>query len=181
MKLFSHIVGGVGAASFILLFSGGGAGSFLYSSILSFLVNFIIDLGHVRVRRRYIVRSPVTHEIFSCSAISITIGILLWLAVGSIYSISIHVSIILSLAIAVSHIVGDLITRGGVYIMGIYNIYNISLANLKYNDPRANAIYTSILCIPTTLLLLHIYTNPGDIPGYGFIEKIIEFYQLYSR
>lgn len=181
MKLFSHIVGGLGAASLILLFSGGGAGSFLYSSILSFLINFIIDLGHVSVGRKFIVRSPITHEIFSCSAISMIIGILLWLAVGSIYLVSIHVSIVLSLAIAASHIVGDLVTRGGVYVMGISNIYRISLANLKYNDPRANFIYTAVFCIPTTLLLLHIYTDPGDIPGYGFIEKIMELYGLYNR
>lgn len=181
MKLIPHIVGGVGAASLVLLLSGGGVGSLLYSSILSFLVNIIIDLGHVRVGGRYIVRSPVTHEIFSCSAISTITGVLLWLAIGPIYSVSIYVSIIISLAIALSHIVGDLMTRGGVYVIGISNIYRISLTSIKYSDPRANLIYIAILCIPTTLLLLHIYTNPGDIPGYGFIEKIVELYGLYAR
>ncbi|MEM2203920.1 MAG: DUF1286 domain-containing protein [Sulfolobales archaeon] len=175
MRLFSHIVAGIGAGSIASMLYGNHYGAFLYIVILSFVINIIIDLGHTRIRG-IVIRSPYTHEALNSIVISILVGSIVWIAIGNLYGVSLHASLSASLLISGSHLLGDLITRGGIYVRIGANMLRISLADYSYKDPLANAIYVAILSLPLIISLAGIASSPSEIPWYSLVDKLVGIY-----
>lgn len=172
MKLFSHIVAGIGMGSLVSLFSSNHHGAFLYTVILSFVINGAIDLGHTRIYG-ITIRSPSTHEVLNCIGLSLLLGSIIWIAIGDIYGVSFQESLIDSLLIAGSHLLGDLITRNGIYVRVGTNMLRISLSSYKYNDPVANLIYILILSLPLVISLAVMALSSGELPWYNAIDRLM--------
>ena len=175
MRLFSHIVAGIGAGSIASMLYGNHYGAFLYMVILSFMINIIIDLGHTRIRG-IVMRSPYTHEVLNSIAISILTGSIAWIAIGNLYGVSLYASLLASFLISGSHLLGDLITRGGIYVRIGANMLRVSLADYSYKDPLVNTIYVAILSLPLIISLVGIASSPSEIPWYSLVDKLIGIY-----
>lgn len=173
MKLFSHIVAGIGLGSLASLLSSNHYGAFLYTVILSFIINGVIDLGHTRIYG-VVMRSPYTHEALNCAGLSVLLGSILWIAIGDIYGVSLQESLVASLLIAGSHLLGDLITRNGIYVRVGINMLRISLSSYRYNDPAVNLIYVLILSLPLLISLAVIAISPGELPWFSAIDKLVK-------
>ncbi len=177
MKLFSHIAAGIGVGSLASLLTSNHYGAFLYTAILSFAVNIVIDLGHTKIQG-VVVRSPYTHEVTNCLLVSLAVGIALWMVLGNLYGVSLYVSLLASLLIAGSHLLGDVITRGGIYVRVGASMLRISLSSHSYSDPIANLLYIVLLSLPLIVSLGVVASNPGEMPWFGVVEKIVEIYRL---
>jgi hypothetical protein len=113
--------------------------------------------------------------------ISIFIGYALWLLLGSVYGVSLYLSICASALIAVSHLIGDLITRGGIYINVGGSLHRISVSTLSYRDPRLNMMFITIQIIPLALNLITIqYKSITEYPGYALINNLLSIYGFTS-
>lgn len=176
MKLSSHIIAGIGAGSTVSILSNNHYGALLYVAILSFTMNSIIDLGHVRIGKS-VMRSPSTHEILNSVVIAILVGAAAWAAIGSIYEVSLHESLLASLLISGSHLLGDLITRGGIYLRVGAGMLRISVSSYSYRDPIVNTIYVAVFSLPLIMSLVVMLSSPGDIPWYSMIDKLAEIYR----
>jgi len=181
LKLYSHIIGGFGLASLVNLLFGSDLWALSYIFISSALINTAIDIGHKKLPNGRIVRSPYTHEALTCILISIFIGYALWLLLGSVYGVSLYLSICASALIAVSHLIGDLITRGGIYINVGGSLHRISVSTLSYRDPRLNMMFITIQIIPLALNLITIqYKSIAEYQGYALINNLLSIYGFTS-
>lgn len=180
MKLSSHIVAGIGLGSIASILSSNHYGAFLYIVILSFAINSIIDLGHTRIRG-VVARSPYTHEVLNCIAASMLIGVFIWIAIGGIYGVSLYESLLASLLISLSHLLGDLVTRGGIYVRVGMNMIRVSLSSYRYDDPLINMLYAILLSLPLVISLPMISSSPGEMPWYSLISRLIEIYKTAAQ
>jgi len=178
LKLYTHIIGGFGLASTANLVFGAGPGHLQYIFILSTIINTAIDLGHERLPGGVIMRSPYTHELFSCIALSTALGYIIWLALGPIYGAPLSLSILASALIAVSHLAGDLATRGGIYIYIGRALHRVSLTPYSYRDPALNLVFIATQMIPLIASLAIMENAVPTLPGYAVLEKVIAFYGL---
>ncbi len=181
MKLYSHIIGGFGLASLVNLLFGSDLWALSYIFVSSALINTAIDMGHRKLPNGRIFRSPYTHEAFACILISLFIGYILWLFLGPVYGVSLYLSIYASALIAVSHLIGDLVTRGGIYINVGGALHRVYISTLSYRDPRLNMMFITIQIIPLALNLITIqYNNITEYPGYALINKLLSIYGIAS-
>ncbi|MEM1611036.1 MAG: hypothetical protein QXQ57_05275 [Sulfolobales archaeon] len=181
MKLNSHIIGGFGFASLANLLFGSDIWALSYIFILSVVINIAIDIGHERLPSGRVVRSPYTHEVLSCILISMSIGYMLWLLLGSIYGVSLYLSIYASALIAISHLIGDLVTKSGIYINMGGALLRISLSTLSYRDPRLNIAFIVIQIIPLTLSLITMQYSFSEHPSHALIDKLLSMYGITSK
>jgi hypothetical protein len=182
LKLYSHIIGGFGLASLANLVFGSDLWALTYIFISSTLINIVIDMGHRKLPNGRIVRSPYTHEALTCILISLFIGYILWLLLEPVYGVSLYLSIYASALIAVSHLFGDLVTKGGIYINVGGALHRISISTLSYRDPKLNMMFITIQIIPLALNLITIqYNSITEYPSYVLIDKLLSIYGITSN
>jgi len=177
LKLYTHIIGSFGLASVANLALGINPDHLSYIFILSVIINTVIDLGHERLPGGVIMRSPYTHELFSCVALSTALGSILWLVFGPIYGAPLVLSIYASALIAISHLVGDAATRGGIYIYIGRALYRVSITPYSYRDPRLNMVFIAIQVLPLIANLAIMGNASTRFPGDA-VERILALYGI---
>ncbi|MDT7889121.1 MAG: hypothetical protein RQ885_09125 [Desulfurococcales archaeon] len=181
MKLYTHIIGGFSLASLANLLVGPNPWILSYIFILLFLVNLMIDIGHSRHVDGRILRSPYTHEVLSCMALSAITGYILWLAIGNVYEAPLDLSIYASLLIAASHLAGDIVTRGGIYIYIGRTLYRVSISNLSYRDPILNTLFIVVQLAPLILNIFIIHSNPTGTLTHNLLDKALAMYSQFYK
>ncbi len=161
MKLSTHNLSGTAIAFLIFMRMFHDSNIYLIfikifgSIILSAIINSSIDFlfGHRGCRR-----TPWTHSVIGASILSlaISIAIIIFLEILGI-SLQLYTCIVVSIAsfsIAIIHIVLDMLTAGGVYLLWPFNSKRYSLLRVSYDNKPLNFFISliSIAIIVYTLM-----------------------------
>jgi hypothetical protein len=146
MKMVTHLVFGAGSvAAFAFMLPVDLRLSL--AVVLSLLVNYAIDeLGHM-TKRGLMVRSPVTHSVFTAPLWGGAVGYLVWLVGASLSLVGPSLewpTMILGMVAAYSHLLLDAVTEGGVFFL----TKRIAIAHFRSSNVLLNAA-----CVVAGLLL----------------------------
>jgi len=141
MKLLTHVVFSAGLGYALLASIPGGPGVLtdaVFAVILSYAVNYLIDiLGHRR-KDGWSVRSPLTHSIFTAPVWGVAASYVLW-AVGAALGLGggVGLYLVVGAAVAYSHLFLDSMTEGGVYL----TTGRIALAHFRNGNLLLNVAF----------------------------------------
>lgn len=123
----------------------------MFSSIfLTLSINWFID--HVAGHRGYR-RAPYTHSFITSTAIALIITFLYIYILGLInltVSAAIYAA---SVAIAITHMVLDMMTKDGIYPLWPFSSSRVSILGVRYDNPIANTLFVLISLIIVVLIL----------------------------
>ena len=143
MKLHTHYVFSAGLVSFIFsLFHFYSYYSIVFSFLISFIANTIIDdLGHEE-RAGIPVRTPLTHTIPRSMlwGIASAFPFIFLSFYGHIFIRYLPALVTAGLVVGPSHMFLDVFTGRGIFIKKNGKWKRFALAHLKYNDPFANGL-----------------------------------------
>ena len=124
----------------------------VFSSIfLSLSINWFID--HVAGHKGYR-RTPYTHS-FVTSAIIAVIITLLYLYALRLLGVYIPMELLYgAVAIAVSHILLDMVTKDGVYPLWPFSRGRVSVLGIRYDNPIVNIFFVIVSIAIVAVILL---------------------------
>ena len=157
MKLSTHIITGASAAAMVAILVSGLSKELITSVVLAILINWLIDLGHVRGRYGPR-RSAFTHSLMGVTAVSLIVYVAFYL-IKNISPLSIDVDLTVLIAMEVcglTHLFLDSLTEGGIYPLWPFSGRRYALAHIDYDDPIANSLAIIAFTLPT-LYLLYMY------------------------
>ncbi len=131
MKLYAHYLFTFGILSLFIREPVG----LLIALWLSLSVNRLIDYGHV-LRNGVPSRSWTTHDVFTAPVWGLAVGILTFYGLRYI-SIALPVVILMGVVSALSHLLLDSLTEGGVFVLGRRK----ALAHYRYNSLWLNGAF----------------------------------------
>ena len=142
MKLNTHLVTGFCVATSLALLLGLGPREAVFSGILALAANYLIDaLGH-RGRGR----APFAHSLVGVTLVTIALFTALtalspYAPIPSIDALKLFAS---SYAGALTHLLLDALTEGGVYIAYPFSRRRFAIAHLDYDNPVANVVASTL-------------------------------------
>ena len=147
MKAITHDLFSVGVG-FYLVFRVGGPSSYLYLFLvvwLAFATNAVIDgLGHFR-RQGIVVRSSLTHSVFTAPIWGVAVALTSAYLFDIIADLTITTTqtlfaVGLGIALAYSHLLLDALTEGGVYV----GRRRVAFAHARYNNLILNCAFAFV-------------------------------------
>ncbi len=143
MRVVTHDIFSLGLSVFLLSRTGHlSVLSMLIAFWLTLAVNDVIDvLGHTS-KHGNLVRSLVTHSVFTAPLWGALVGVSTTIAPYSILDLPVNSAIVLvgaelGVGVGSSHLLLDSLTEAGVYL----GRRRIVIAHLKYNNPPLNAVF----------------------------------------
>lgn len=137
MRVYTHIILGFGASLLVMALLGTSWWEAFYISILAAGIHPFIDrLSHSK-KGRSVYRTRLLHSFETLVPLSASIGFIIGFPLGPPSALRASIAFMAS---ALSHLVSDMMTPGGVYVWG----RRVRLPLFAWDDPLANMGFSAI-------------------------------------